>query len=244
MIHIAVCEDNVQDMHSVLHYLNEYDSVHPEMSLNCKEYYQAEDLMGDINEQSLFAIYILDIMMPEMSGIDLGKLIRQNNQDAIIIYITSSKEHALDAFGVLAQRYLLKPIDRTHFFEALDHSLEFISKQDTLFPLKTSQGIISIPHKTIVYVECSSRSIHVYTSEGTSHSSVLIRRNFETEIEQLLSDSSFVQTHKSFTVNMEHVQQYHTSTFLMDSGATIPVARKRQSDVKKQYLKFLGEFGQ
>lgn len=244
MTHLAICEDNRQDMDAIVQLLGEYRDSFPEPDLAVSCFTDSEDLLNQIRSGKRYAIYFLDVMLPGESGITLAKEIRLASPEAIIIFVTASKEYALDAFGVLAQRYLLKPVQRTHFFEALNFALKQTRQKGIkIFPLKTSEGIASIPFKNILYVECASRVIHLHCINGVVLSSVFIRKNFEFEISALLDDPSFIQTHKSFAVNMEHVRQLKTHSFVMNEGTEIAIARKRQVEVKRRYLQFLSEYG-
>ena len=73
-------------------------------------------------------VYILDILMSEKTGIDIGGLLHRTGAKSPIIYVTSSDDFALAAYGVHAVRYLLKPVREEDFFEALDYAMSY--KQD------------------------------------------------------------------------------------------------------------------
>lgn len=72
-------------------------------------------LYDRIQEGEQAEIYILDMIMAKRTGIDLGSLIRKVGGDSVIIYITSSDEYAMEAYGVHAVRYLLKPVSSESF---------------------------------------------------------------------------------------------------------------------------------
>lgn len=62
---------------------------------------------------------VLDIEMPEMNGIELGKRLREIQPDIVIIYITGYENYALDAFKVYAAAYILKPFDAEEIVHAI-----------------------------------------------------------------------------------------------------------------------------
>ena len=118
----------------------------------------------------------------------------------------------------------------------IDHSEH---KQGKIFPLKTSEGFISIPFENILYVESVSRTICIHCIDGAMFRSVFIRKNFETEIDTLLQDDCFIQTHKSFAINVSYINKMNGQCFIIKGDTYIPIARKRQAAVRKQYLQFL-----
>lgn len=243
MIHIAVCEDNAEDLSNLSRHIAAYRTDTLRHGFDVTTFDCPSKLREEIDEGLSYSIFFLDIMMPEINGIELGKTIRQLSSEAIIVYVTSSSDYALDAFGVLAQRYLMKPLLEEQVHEALDFALDTVSaKQEKIFTMKTSDGVIGAPFKDILYAECASRTIVLHCTNDKNYHSIFIRENFESEIGPLLSDPSFVQTHKSFAVNMEHVERMQTQNLLMTNGALIPIARKRQGEVKRSYLKFLAHY--
>ena len=76
--------------------------------------------------------------MSKITGIDIGRQIRKNNKKSVIIYVTVSDNYALDAYGIYAIRYLLKPVNETLFFESLDYALSYIDiKESAVYLVKT-----------------------------------------------------------------------------------------------------------
>lgn len=242
MNRIIICEDNSADLKKLSELISAYLAQKNDTLTTVTAFDDPEKILDHVEGSSEPMIFILDIMMPQASGIEIGKAIRKSHPESIIIYATSSKEYALDAFGVLAQRYLLKPLEKEQLFEALDFAFKQIeTTTDRRFSLRTPQGIISVPFNDVLYVECASRMIDLHCVDGSTYRSLFIRKNFESEIAPLLDDPRFVQTHKSFAVHMGHIEQLSSLNLVLDNGFVAPIARKRQGEVKRRYLKFLSE---
>ena len=73
------------------------------------------------SEQTRFDVAILDIEMPGMNGIELAKRMKQSNSDINIIFSTAYTEYAVDAFGLYASSYLLKPVRKQEMEQAFQH---------------------------------------------------------------------------------------------------------------------------
>ena len=180
--------------------------------------------------------------MSQITGIDLGYEIRKNNALSIIIYISTSDAFAMDAYNIHALRYLLKPIKENNLFEALDYTLSHIdARNDSVYVVKTNAGLESILYSQIEYIENFSRKLKIHLTNGEIVTSIYIRESFEKEIEELINSKKFVYVHKSFLINMNYVRTVLQHTVVMDSGISIPISKKKYSEVKKEYLLFYSE---
>ncbi len=207
-----------------------------------EQFSHAAKLYQKIQEKELADIYILDMIMSEKTGIDIGTLIRSSNRQSVIVYITSSDDFALEAYGVRAVRYLLKPVSEEQFFEALDYALS-LTKLETekIYPVKTKNGLVAIPYSKIEYIENYSRVLNIFQTDGESVKSIFIRKSFDEEIREIAQDKRFMQVHKSFLINMNYVNKLTQNTILMESGKSIPISKKRVVNVRKEYLLFVSE---
>ena len=113
---IIICDDTLKDLIKLEKLLLKYSSYYPDMNFEIEKYSDAALLLKKIQEEELADIYILDIVMSKITGIDIGRQIRKNNKKSVIIYVTVSDNYALDAYGIYAIRYLLKPVNETLFF--------------------------------------------------------------------------------------------------------------------------------
>ena len=114
-------------------------------------------------------------------------------------------------------------------------------KNGPLYLVKTKGGFVSIPYSKIEYIENASRVLDIHLTDGENIKSIFIRKSFDTEIEELLNDKSFLQVHKSFVINLKHVKRLTMNNVVMESGKSIPVSKARSAGAKKEYLIFASE---
>ena len=240
---IVVCDDNIEDLTEIEGLLAKYKEDNADIKFDVMQFTDSAELYRRIQKEELGDIYILDMIMADKTGIDIGSLIRRTGGQSVIIYITSSDEFALEAYHVRAVRYLLKPIKAELFFEALDYAVSGIVriKKDAEYPVKTKEGVVSVPYSQIEYIENCSRTLQVCLSGGNSINSIFIRKSFDEEVRQLAQDKRFVHVHKSFLVNMDYIEKLAQRTVMMECGKSIPVSKTRAADVKKAYLMFDSE---
>ena len=239
---IVVCDDSIEDLTEIERLLTKYKEINSNTNLEVEQFSHAAKLYQKIQEKELADIYILDMIMSEKTGIDIGTLIRSSNRQSVIVYITSSDDFALEAYGVRAVRYLLKPVSEEQFFEALDYALS-LTKLETekIYPVKTKNGLVAIPYSKIEYIENYSRVLNIFQTDGESVKSIFIRKSFDEEIREIAQDKRFMQVHKSFLINMNYVNKLTQNTILMESGKSIPISKKRVVNVRKEYLLFVSE---
>lgn len=99
--------------------------------MRLQKFQHYSDLLDAIETHGRYDIYILDIIMPELNGIQLGMEIRKKDNDSIIIFLTSSAEYGVDSYSISAKDYILKPYTEEALFSALDKAVASMSIEKT-----------------------------------------------------------------------------------------------------------------
>lgn len=237
---IVLCDDNIQDLIKIEKMVFKYKTICPDRNIELEKFSDPLRLCHSILEGNLSDVYILDVLMPELTGIELGNQIRKSKSESIIIYITSSDDYALDAYGVYAHRYILKPVSEDKLFEALDYSFSYKKeKQDFIYLVKMKGRIAQVYYSKIEYIENANRRLEVHTVNGEILKSLVIRKSFEEETQDIVKKNNFHQVHKSFLVNFDYVKQLTQNSIMMKSGKKVPVSKARAAKVKREYLLFV-----
>ena len=100
-------------------------------------------------------------------------------------------------------------------------------------------GIIPIPSRKIVYVELLAHVCHFYLADGSCLHSQYLRASFDSFIEPLLQNESFVKIHRSFAVNLRFVGKLTSSSLTTSTGVELPVARACSEHVKKRFMEYI-----
>lgn len=237
---IVVCDDCIEDLQMIETLLEQYRKSDSNAIFSVEKYLDATVLYDKILAGVQADVYILDMIMSDRSGLDIGSLIRKADSNGVIIYITSSDDYAMEAYGVHAARYLLKPVSEENFFEAMNFACSYAgTRKEHLFSVKTKEGTLSVSYSRIEYIENYSRTLNVCLDDGETIRSIFIRKSFDEEIREIAGDESFLQVHKSFLINMKHVKKLEQGEIVMEGGRRIPVSKTRAADVKRTYLQFL-----
>lgn len=102
--------------------------------------------------------------MPGLNGIETGKKLRERDLNVKIIYITAHDHYALEAFGVMAFHYIVKPIDQDNLYEVLDRALERINTDSSRAVLTIKY--VSIFVADVTYTESGKHQIIIHTRDG------------------------------------------------------------------------------
>lgn len=200
------------------------------------------DLIEYIHTKGDFSIYLLDIIMPEMNGIDIGEFIRKRDNTSIIIYLTASSDYAISSYKVQAFHYLLKPLNSNRLFPVLNAALQKIELDSAKSHLvKTIEGIRAVRYHTVIYAECKAHHILYYLSDESVVKSLTLRQPFDEIMSPFLRDERFIKIAASFIINMNFVQSMTNDYFIMTTGAQLSISRKIRSTCKKEYISFLLE---
>ena len=116
---IAICDDDLTELNRITAFLDEYSKTN-RLPLTYKTFCSSIELASTAMQES-YDLYLLDILMPALNGIELAREIRNFDRAAAadLIFLTSSPEYAVDSYTVKASDYLLKPVQKKRFFRRI-----------------------------------------------------------------------------------------------------------------------------
>jgi DNA-binding LytR/AlgR family response regulator len=224
---IAICDDNIADLSNMVSIINDYKEQRcDKYKIEYTAFQTAIDFIAALESGQKYDLALLDIIMPRLSGMAAAKEIRQFNQDMKIIFSTSSPEFAVESYTVGAYYYALKPIWKDKLFLLLDKVFSEI---------KSKSGLLRIPIKKLEFAEVITRSIFYHLTDG----SVIEAIGSMTELEKDLSSySCFVKPHRSYIINMDHIDIVGQKEIKMKSAAVVPLAKANYPLVKEAYIAY------
>lgn len=244
MLQIAICDDEIRELEHTFVLAEKYQKEHPELDISLRKFQSSYDLLEAIDARGRFDVYLLDILMPDINGIQIGAAIRQKDSAAVLIYLTSSPDYAVDSYQVEAQGYLLKPFEENALFAALDKAAARLDAEDLkrMVIQRPGSGAGAIPFCKVLYVEYYQHRLVIHRTDGSSLESILYREPFEALAAPLLADGRFVRISASHIVNMQHVFGATSRQFEMVNGEPLKLSRK-YLDARQTYMEYLLERG-
>lgn len=235
---IAVCDDNRTTREYIASLIREQE---PDAEVITFE--AGEDM---IKSKENFEVSFLDVEMKEISGIDVAKHIRKEQEKrgrekSIIIFVTGYREYMEDAFDVNAFHYLVKPVDEKKFYTVFHRALKEMAvktKQKKLSVIIKHNGMQKkVLLKDIYYIESSNKKVVFHTKDGK-----LDTYGKMEDWERELGDS-FYRCHRGYLVNMEKITAYSVDTIDVTNGDSLILAEKRYSDFIKAYMRYAKDGG-
>lgn len=242
MIKIAICDDQAQELKLINTFLNEYLTTQA-LTAETKEFSHPDKLLSEIENEN-FHIYILDIVMPMVDGLELGREIRKYDREAQIIYATTEPQFALNAYVVNPLNYLIKPIDKGKLFETLTLAISKLDlTEERPFTVKTSDGLHIICLSDILCCEYRSHAVLFTLKNGVEIVSRTIRESFTDYLTPFMYHRHFLKCHNSFVVNMRMVERFSKDSFTLRGGKIVPIAPKQYTTVRDTYMDFIMSTG-
>lgn len=234
MIKLAICDDTNTELEIIYTFLNNYletNNIVAEV-----EKFSSPDTLLQQHKMECFDIYLLDIVMPMVNGIDVAKEIRKHNLSTPIIFFTTSKEYALDAFSVDATQYVLKPLKKEDVFFAIHKAIKQLKTEHRRqVVLQTERGAVNIPVRDIIYCESKGNYQYIYTSNGEF---LRCRATLSLLYESLSSFEDFIKLGSSYIINLFYVKQIQSKEVLMTNNFLIPVPRGAYQNLKDAFFNF------
>ncbi len=235
MLRIAICDDEEKHLRKTATLLQRYLLARPDLHGQVETFSSGRELLSRAEDAGGFDLYILDILMPELSGIDTGRLLRALGEGGEIVYLTSSNDFAADSYDVRAYFYLLKPVEEPKFFRVLDGAVKkLIRRRNSAVVVTTADGKRRILLERIRYVERVGRYMRYDCTDGIVESQT-IRVSFREATAPLLSDRRFYLCGASLVLNFQHVAGVNGQSALLDSGQTVTLPRTAAIEFKKAW---------
>ena len=223
---IALCDDEKYYREKILSLIREYSRTRQDLSFSLSAFSSAKELLNFTYEHGGFDLYILDIIMPEMSGIQLGSALRRHGDGGMILYLTTSPDFAVDSYTVEAFQYLLKPLDTISFFHCLDKASDrFLRLQRNVTAIKTSNSVRMVPIRDICYAERVRRLISYHMHDGSIINSATFNGSFRTAVAPLLEHHEFLLVGSSFAVNLHYVTEITRHDLIIAGERKIGIPR-------------------
>lgn len=232
MMKIAVCDDVPEDLQMIADMAG---SVAAQEKIPCELacYESSAALLEAVEAGRAFHVLLLDVMMPEMDGMQLASALRARQNNTGIVFISSNREMALNGYEVAACRYLAKPLETEKLREALQFCYRAgQSRQELMLP--TARGTRKFSLDEIVYIETWGRGVRIVLQEGQEEVGLKI-----SEMESMLPAAQFVLCHRTVLVNLAYVRYLRYCELELKTGGVLPVSKYRQNATRDKLMNYL-----
>ena len=222
---IAVCDDDLREMEQFENALKGWDPTR-----SAEKYFSGASLLEAAKQSPPFDIVFLDIYMPGENGIDIAKEIRGISPETGIVFVTVSREHAVDAFSLYAMHYLVKPVTTDGVIEAFKRLTDARMKKRERITLKSGANRHTIFLDQICLLESDNHSVNISLTDGRR---LKVRMSFS-EIEQKMN-KNFLRINRGILVNMNYIAQMGTDVCVLMNGIRLPINIRQSTVIRTAY---------
>lgn len=231
MLKIAVCDDSRTDMEileSAFDKLRDYP-------IEYDVYFSGKELLeySALHDET-YHLYIFDIEMPDMNGLELAKEVRERDAKALFVFLTSYTRYVMEVFDVITFDYISKPITVEKLESVLLKAMNYLDmiRQDFVFQFRKNHFRISCDD--ILYFEKKGRQAVIHTISET------YKTNMTTEeIWKQLDEKVFSHIHVSYIVNLGHIRAIEGDEVVLDNEERFMIARSHKQSLKEKHMEFI-----
>ena len=229
---VAVCDDD----RAIIEQIEEYIEIIHDKSLEYEVFFCAEELQRYITGvDTNFDVYILDIEMKEMSGIDFAKKLREKNVNALIIFITSHPRYVFDVFETITFDCIEKPLTLETLKRVLEKTKRYLGVAEKSFVFSYRKNNYSVAFSNISYLEKEGRKVWIYTTSDKKYQCNMTL----VEIWSQLDTEIFGMLNKSLIVNISKIEGIIGENVALQDGKMLYVSRDYRKEIKKKHLDYL-----
>ena len=234
MIRIAVLDDDPMYLDKVCE-ITQTAMFQLHHAYELKTYSQVDLFLKDLQNREYFDIYLLDVEMPQMNGLEVGRNIRQKYSEPTIIYITNHLDYALEAFEVNAYRYITKCCMEEKLPETLKNLLSKEQRRvkEKVYAIKTATSFERIAYSDIYYLMKEGKYVIIVHKRGRNK----VRKTLEEALLELDSDE-FVMIDRSYVANLKHAISLRQQQLTLVDGTVLPVSKPRLQQVLNEVVEF------
>ena len=228
---IAICDDEVKICEMLIGKVKKFFP-----GVETISYTSGKELL---DEKAFPDILLLDIKMPDISGIEAAKELRNRNFYNIIIFITGEEEEVFNSFDVQPFHFLVKPVEDHKLKSVLDNAIRELSHRkntpidkNNYINIQSGTSHIRVDLSSLIYAE-------VYNRKTILH---MKKENIEyygqlSALEKLVGED-FFRIHRSYLVNMRYVSRYDRTTLRMINGDELSISRRLYDDFLNAYMEY------
>lgn len=234
-LRVAIVDDMDLDRNRLSGDLKVLSDEEPAVDLFVWEYEHAEPMLADFRPGA-FDLAFLDIRMDDMNGIELARRLRALDPHLIIIFITTSRDYAFEAFPVHPFDYLVKPYDRSRLHDVLLEALRTLEADEATVTIRVPRGVHEVPLYKLVAVESRGHAVEVHLSDGNTLRSIMTFA----EVSKLLEgDERFLPCNRGIIVNMDQVMRLDDGTFRMKDGSAYPLRVRNRATLVQRFSQYM-----
>ena len=237
-MHILICDDDASFGERIAAYVKDFLEARglPVQTAVCT----GGEQVLQMPELGRYQLAFLDVDMPGLNGIALGRELKKRSPEVRLIYVSAYLEFAPEGYTVNAYRYLLKrDIVRT-LPGCLSELLSDMTDRNRTLTVHHNRTASEIPLDQIYYLESDRRQINIYGD--VARKPICVFYSKLAELPEMLFQNGFLQVNRSDVVNLQHVCSICNYKVEMRNGEVLNASRSGYAGIRSAWLEWKGQF--
>lgn len=230
---IAILDDQKEDREQAAALLRpalEYRGIDPELGL-----FSGGEEFFRYYTKGKYEMVLLDLYMEKDSGMEIARELRRRGEECQLVFITNSRDSAVDSYEVDAAYYLIKPVTAEGMEAMISRCLKRMGQQPDTVELLINRSTVRVPVDQILWANTFQNAIHLHTDDGELKTYM----TFEKFARLLSGYENFLACYKGCLVNMDRIDCVTESDFQMDNGDLVQIKKRGKNLIKRQYTQYL-----
>ena len=210
---IAICDDEPKDMEAIMSHIQSHTDVH-----EIYEFSSAVPFLERLNQGELFDLVFLDVQMPDSDGWAIAKQLRQQKVPIYVAMVTVLHDYIYDSFSRV-DWFAPKPVQEERVHTILNNAYERL--YPISFAFQAERQTIRLTAPEIICIEVIHNTVSIQTTRGEYKLRMTLQ-----DVKNMLSGCPcFMQTHKSYIMNLDYYDRIQANDIILSTGTYIPLSR-------------------
>ena len=234
-VKIAIVDDMADDRTQLKSCVDEFfKSEAPDFY--CVDLFNSAEEMLSAFAPDKYDLVFLDICMDEMNGIDLARSLRAADPHLMIVFQTTERSYAFDAFPVHPFDYLIKPCRQDDVDGVLSEAMRVLEAGDPEIVITSGRTAYNVPLRSLVAVISQGHNTELYLS-GKQH--LNSSDTFKSISGRLESDERFLLINRGIMINMDYVLSPANGNMQMKDGSVYPIRVNGRASVLAAFSQYM-----
>lgn len=233
MMRLAVCDNEIEECILIKRQLEKCGQNSPSETYEIHHFTSGEAFLEELRKDSGdYDMVFMDVYMDGMNGIEAARAARKLSPMLELVFITTSREFAVEAFQIQALHYLVKPVTLEQLGTALDR---YRQKKGKIRYLEVAQGrnMVRLRFSQIHYLQSRNNGTDIFIDNHVLH----VNLNTSALIEQM--DGRFLSIRRGMCVNMSFIKRMDADQCVLKNGEIVLLSRKERADIRSRYREYI-----
>lgn len=220
MLRVGICNDKIAICTELERTISSIAKEYG-IKIDIDIWYSGNEFINDIKKVTETDLLFLNIELPDINGIEVGRMIREmNNYRMLIAYTSFTKKYIMKLFQNQPIAFLVQPIRRKELEEVIIKGYNRFEDKRFIFEYKKRQNIYHLNYEEIMYFESNRKKIIIELANGN-------RDEFYGKLADISSElpSNFSYIHRSYIINLNYIKKYSHDELVMFNNKVLPVSK-------------------